>query len=164
MSTFAGAKVISSLPFSDTLDTTQATADQTDACSWPADVNSGGGSEHKRLVRVHTLDGRERQHRRQRVELFHRAGRRHRCAGASSTLFEVPVSSTSFVARAARPTTSSCPDFCGGTLKLSVTGVPEPATLDQSFTSPGGAVEIINEYCNFVAQTFTAGWTACRPA
>ena len=61
--TFAGAKVISSLPFSDTLDTTQATTDQTDA-----QVASGcgewGGSEHKRLVCVHTLDGRERQHRR----------------------------------------------------------------------------------------------------
>ena len=79
--TFAGAKVISSLPFSDTLDTTQATADQTDA-----QVASGcqlGGVVLSTSVWycVRTLDGRERQHRRQRVELFHRAGRRHRCAG-----------------------------------------------------------------------------------
>jgi hypothetical protein len=38
-----------------------------------------------------------------------------------------------------------------------VRAAPPAPVVDQSFTSPGNLTAVINECCNFVAQTFTAG-------
>jgi hypothetical protein len=157
--TFAGARVISSLPFSDALDTTQATTDQTDeqvasGCGvggalstsstsvWYAftpstdesvNIDAGGSSY---FIGLGVVTG----------------------APGSFTTVQCSLSSTtSFVARSGETYyLDVVGPFGGGALMLSVTGVPEPG-LDQSFTSPGNSDSVINDCCNFVAQTFTAG-------
>ena len=155
--TFAGAKVITSLPFSDTLDTTQATADQTDS-----QVASGcgvGGVLSTSVWYAFTPSTDENVNIDANGSNYFIGLGVVTGAPGSFTPVQCSLSSTtSFVARAGETYyLDVVGPFGGGTLKLSVTGVPEPATLDQSFTSPGGGVGIINECCNFVAQTFTAG-------
>ena len=156
--TFAGAKVISSLPFSDTLDTTQATADQTDA-QVASGCQLGGVVLSTSVWYAFTPSTDENVNIDANGSNYFIGLGVVTGAPGSFTPVQCSLSSTtSFVARAGETYyLDVVGPSGGGTLKLSVTGVPEPATLDQSFTSPGGAVEIINECCNFVAQTFTAG-------
>jgi hypothetical protein len=158
---FAGAKVIFSLPFSETSDTTQATVDPTDlqvatACSadrthvsattWYAFTPSANqivsvdtsGSNYFAVARVVTGT-----------------------PGDFSPVYCGFQDGPSFVARAGHTYYLNAVSIggSGGTLRLSLTGAPAPAFLDQSFTTPANLSSAINDCCAYVGQTFTAGRT-----
>jgi len=160
--TFAGAKVISSLPFSEELDTTQATGDETDAqvesaCGVGANVSASVWyaftPSTNQIITVDTSGS----------DYWAVVGVVTGLPGSFSPVLCGPLDGPTFVALAGETyyldVASLGGSGAGGTLRLSVTGESAPANLDQSFTSPTNLSASINECCAYIGQTFTAGRT-----
>lgn len=161
---FANATVIQSLPFSQTVDTTQATADSTDAQVATACGDAGfqldasvwyaftptsdqtvtvdfSGSSYSPVLGV--------------VTGAPSSFRPVVCSLGPQT-FVALDSQTYYMDVAGSALTGGS---SGGTVHLSVTGQPTSPLLDQSFTSPSTSTTTIGECCAYVGQTFTAGQT-----
>lgn len=160
--TFQNAATIASLPFAATVDTTEATVGDIDdevaaACGvggFPlsASVWYAYTPARDQIVKVDT-SGSSYGTGIGVVTGSPGAFRPVACAPPADDDFVVRAGQTYFIDVAGLGNTN------GGTLKLSVTGRPIPANLDQSFTSPTSLTSAVYSCCDYVGQTFTAGRT-----
>lgn len=164
--TFANATTIGSLPFAVTVDTTDATVGDADdevvaGCGFAgfpigASVWYAYTPAHDQIVKVDASDS----------NYWTGVGVVTGAPGAFRPVACGTAGVTEFVVRAGRTyfIDISAPNKDGGELRLSVTGSPTPAGLDQSFTSPTSLSGGVYSCCDYAGQTFTVGRTGLLAA